>query len=210
MLYTRKGDKGDTYFFGCNQRFSKSSELAEALGAVDEINSLLGLCKVRVLIDADNPKAEQARYGADKRINADKESAEISIKISDISESLAEILEQVQQDLFIVQANLAGAKDKKITQEKIQYLEKIIDSAEKEMPPIKTFFLSGGTELSALFDYARAIARRAERRVVKLSEKDKIDAEILAYMNRLSSLLYALARFVNVKSGAEQIPPSYK
>ena len=201
MLYTRKGDKGDTYFFGCNQRFSKSSELAEALGAVDEINSLLGLIKVKAqtLIDADN-----------KRINADKESAEISIKISDISESLAEILEQVQQDLFIVQANLAGAKDKKITQEKIQYLEKIIDSAEKEMPPIKTFFLSGGTELSALFDYARAIARRAERRVVKLSEKDKIDAEILAYMNRLSSLLYALARFVNVKSGAEQIPPSYK
>ncbi len=188
MLYTKKGDGGDTYFFGCDQRFSKSSELAEALGAVDEINSLLGLIKTKAqtLINADN-----------KRINADNESP-------------AGILEQVQQDLFIVQANLAGAKDKKITQEKVSKLEKIIDSAEKEMPPIKTFFLSGGTELSALFDYARAIARRAERRVVKLSEQEKLDAEILAYMNRLSSLLYALARFVNVKSGAEQIPPSYK
>lgn len=184
MLYTRKGDKGDTYAYGCSQRFSKSSELAEALGAVDEVNSLLGFCKIKTT-DAD-------------------------FKISGISQSISGIIESVQQDLFIIQANLAGAKDKKITQEKIQYLEKIIDSAEKEIPPIKTFFLAGGSEISALFDYSRTIARRAERRVVKLSEKEKLDAEILAYMNRLSSLLYALARFVNVKSGAEQIPPSYQ
>lgn len=159
----------------------KSSELAEALGAVDEINSLLGFCKT---------KAKGLRFKV------------YGLRVSSI-------IEQVQQDLFIIQANLAGA-DKKITQEKISYLEKIIDSAEKEMLPIKTFFLSGGTELSALFDYSRAIARRAERRVVKLSEKDKLDPEILAYTNRLSSLLYALARISNVKAGIEQVPPSYQ
>ncbi len=185
MLYTRKGDKGDTSAFGCDQRFSKSSELAEALGAIDEINSLSGLLKLK----------------ASNTIN----------RIGGISgDSILKIIEKIQQDLFIIQANLAGAKDKKITPERIQELEKIIDSAEKEMPEIKTFFLSGGTELSALFDYARAIARRAERRVVKLSEKEGVDAEILAYMNRLSSLFYALARFVNFKSGAQQTPPSYK
>ncbi len=195
MLYTKKGDKGDTYGYGCDQRFSKNSELAEALGALDEINSLLGSLKIKsrdlnfkITISGDTFK----------RIAAPEH------------HSLSQILERAQQDLFIIQANLAGAKDKKITPEKIQYLEKIIDAAEKEMPPIKTFFLSGGTELSAFFDYARAIARRAERRVVRLSEKEKLDPEILAYMNRLSSLLYALARFVNVQSGAEQIPPSYK
>ena len=182
MLYTRKGDKGDTSFLGCDQRFSKSSELAEALGAVDEINSLLGFLK------------EKSR----------NQPLDIS------NQNLAEIIEKIQQDIFIIQANLAGAKDKKIIPEKIQYLEKTIDAAEKEMPAIKTFFLSGGTELSALFDYSRAIARRAERQVVKLSEKEKVDAEVPAYMNRLSSLLYALARFINVKSGAKEIPPSYQ
>lgn len=195
MLYTRKGDKGDTYAFGCNQRFSKNSELTEALGALDEINSFLGLVKIK----ASDLSSKGATPG--DTIN----------RIGEIDScSIAKIVEKVQQELFIIQANLAGAKDKKITPEKIQYLEKIIDSVEKEMPAIKTFFLSGGTELAALFDYARTIARRAERRVVKLSEKEGADGEILSYMNRLSSLLYALARIVNFKSGAEQIPPSYK
>ncbi len=187
MLYTRKGDKGDTYFFGCNQRFMKSSELAEALGALDEINSLLGLCKVRAQTHADFTRTDAEQ-----------------------SPDLLRIIENVQQNLFIIQAALAGA-DKKITQEKITEIETIIDSIEKELPPIKTFFVSGGTELGALLDYARTIARRAERRVVAVSEKtpDKFHPELLAYLNRLSSLLYALARYTNFKAGIEETPPSY-
>ena len=181
MLFTGKGDKGDTSSFGCDQRFMKSSDLAEALGAVDEINSLLGLCKVQ----SDN----------------------FSLPITDYQ--LHDVLEQVQQDLFIIQAGLAGA-DKKLSSDKIKNLENIINAVEEELPKIKTFFLSGGTELGALFDYARAVARRAERRVVKLSGSGKVDDEILAYMNRLSSFLYAMARFVNFKSGAEEQPPSYR
>src|SRR3989344_3114218 len=136
MLYTRKGDKGDTYMYGCNQRVMKSSELAEALGSLDEINSLLGLCKVRAQTNADFTQTD-----AEELFN------------------LPHTIENTQQNLFIIQANLAGA-DKKITQEKITEIEKIIDGSEKELPPIKTFFVSGGTELAALLDYARTIARR--------------------------------------------------
>jgi len=186
MLYTRQGDKGDTSFFGCNQRFSKNSALAEALGSIDEINSLLGICKV---------KAKKT-----------------AIKITGKAVFLADIIEAIQEDLFIIQANLAGANDKKITQEKIKYLENIIDEIEKQLPLIKSFFISGGNELSALFDYARTVARRAERRAVAYSEseKRKESSEILAYLNRLSSVLYALARISNSKSGLKEKNPSYK
>ncbi|MBI2012979.1 MAG: cob(I)yrinic acid a,c-diamide adenosyltransferase [Candidatus Colwellbacteria bacterium] len=183
MLYTRKGDKGDTYFFDSEgERFSKGSWRAEALGALDEINSLLGVCKAKA--------------------------GDTNIKIN--GHTLPDILEQVQQDLFIIQAAIAGA-DKQITQDKIDFVEGIIDSIEKELPEIKTFFLAGGSELSAFFDYARAVARRAERRVVRYSEIGEIEVkqEIHAYLNRLSSLLYALVRVVNLKSGAEEIPPNY-
>lgn len=185
MLYTRKGDKGDTSAFGCKQRFSKKSVLIEALGSLDEINSLLGLCKVQAQIHA-----EQTQNNAENNININK------------------IIEEVQQNLFIIQAAIAGA-DKKITQEKISDLEKIIDNIEKELPPIKSFFLPGGTELSAYLDYARAVIRRTERRVVALSEMQKIDNEIIVYLNRLSSLFYALARLVNSKSGIKETSPTY-
>lgn len=180
MLYTRKGDKGDTSSFGCCQRFSKNSALAEALGSVDEINSLLGVCKVKT--------------------------ADFNFKVNNFT--ISEILEKIQKNLFIIQANIAGA-DKKITQENIKFLEEITDTIEKELPPIKSFFISGGVELAALLDYGRSVSRRSERRVVALSETKNINEEILAYLNRLSSLLYALARFVNFKSEIKENPPSY-
>ncbi len=185
MLYTRKGDKGDTSFFGCSQRFSKNSALAEALGSVDEINSLLGICKSKT--------------------------KKIKIKIDKKTIFVSDIIEEIQQNLFIIQANLAGA-DKKINKQKVEYLEEIIDAIEKQLSPIKSFFIPGQTELSALFDYARTVARRAERKVVVVSEqkKRKVSPEALAYLNRLSSILYAMARLINAKSGIKEKKPSYK
>lgn len=180
MLYTRKGDKGDTGSFGCCQKFSKNSVFAEALGSIDEINSLLGVCKVKA--------------------------ADFNFKIN--GNAISEIIEKIQENLFIIQANIAGA-DKKISQENIRFLEEITDAIEKELPPIKSFFISGGLEIAALLDYSRSVSRRAERRVVALSETKKIDGEILAYLNRLSSLLYALARFINFKSDIKENSPSY-
>lgn len=180
MLYTRKGDKGDTSFFGCNQRFSKNSALTEALGSLDEINSLFGICKIKA--------------------------ADFKFKIN--NQPVSKIIEDAQNNLFIIQANIAGA-DKKINQEKIDEIEKIIDGIEKELPVVKSFFLSGGIESAVYLDYARAVSRRAERRITALSKTQKVDVEILAYLNRLSSLLYALARFINFKSNIREISPKY-
>ncbi|MDO8482360.1 MAG: cob(I)yrinic acid a,c-diamide adenosyltransferase [bacterium] len=183
MLYTRAGDKGTTKTFGCDQRISKSSAVAEALGSLDETNSFLGLCKIR--------------------------SAGTGFRVG--KERFEQIVHHVQQNLFIVQAELAGAP-KTITKQKVKEVEKLVDSIEKELPPIKTFFICGGVELAAFFDVARTIARRTERRVVAVVDEGrvKVGKETLAYLNRLSSLLYALARLSNHKCAINEEPPSYK
>jgi len=186
MLYTGKGDKGDTYFFGSDDRSLKDSLQAEALGSLDEINSLLGVCRAKMQ-NIPSKKKKRKNKG----------------------NSIPELLEQVQQDLFIIQAALAGAP-KQITRDKISFLEGIINGIEKELPPIKTFFLPGGSEISALLDYARTVARRTERVAVKYSKIHPIAPEILAYLNRLSSLLYALVRIVNFRLRVKEIPPSYR
>lgn len=187
MLYTRKGDGGTTKTFGCDQRISKSSAIAEALGALDEINSFLGIVKV-------------ASGDAGFTIEIIDEKAPITFEA---------IVHGVQENLFIIQAEVAGFP-KGLAEEKIKKIEQIIDTAEKLLPPIKTFFISGGTELAAKFDVARTIARRAERRVVQVHEDGRtIGATTLAYLNRLSSLLYALARLSNHLSGKLETPPSY-
>lgn len=180
-LFTGKGDDGTTYAFGCNQRFSKSSIIAEALGDLDEANSFIGLCKVK------------------------------SIDLKTNKKSFEEILSEVQQNLFIIQAEVAGA-EKTIEEKKIKEMEELINSIEKEMPEIKTFFLPGGAEVSVMLDVARTKTRRAERRVVAAKEEGKIKIKefSLAYLNRLSSLLYAMTRLTNHLSGIKEEPPTYK
>lgn len=183
MLYTRKGDTGTTGTFGCSQRVSKNSSQAEALGALDEVNSFLGLAKIR--------------------------SSEKNFTL--LEKTFSEIVQMVQQSLFIIQAEVAGTP-MTIGEEKVKELELFTDTAEKEMPPIRTFFISGGTELASLFDVSRTLARRAERRVVAVHEEGKVvvGPHTLAYLNRLSSLLYALARLSNHKCGITESAPQYK
>ncbi|MCR4275935.1 MAG: cob(I)yrinic acid a,c-diamide adenosyltransferase [Candidatus Parcubacteria bacterium] len=177
MLYTGKGDKGTTTAFGCDQqRISKSSELPEALGALDELNAFLGFVKMRA---SDSSRIQEA------------------------------ILD-VQEKLFIIQAEVAGA-DKKVEEGAVKEIEKIVNDIEKEIPPLKGFSIAGGTELSALLDVARTLARRAERRVIAVNElKLRVLApETLAYLNRLSSLLFALARLANHLAGVAEETPRY-
>jgi len=185
MLYTRKGDGGTTKTFGCDQRISKSSLVAEALGSLDETNSFLGLARART--------------------------SGKSFKIENKQVNFADVILEVQQNLFIVQAEVAGSA-MSITSEKIKEAEYIVDEIEKVLPPIKTFFLSGATEEGALFDVARTLSRRAERRVVAVKEEGKVSvsADTMTYLNRLSSLLYALARISSHIEGAEEIKPNYK
>jgi cob(I)alamin adenosyltransferase len=179
-LFTGKGDDGTTYKFDCDQRFSKSADIAEALGTVDEINTFLGLVKLKAV-----------EYASE--------------------ENFAELISEIQQNLFIVQAELAGA-DQTIDPQKVETMSERINKIEEQLPPIKTFLVSGGSELSSYFDYARTISRRAERRVVKVLEGGdiKIGAGTLAYLNRLSSMLYALARLSNHKFGINEERPSYE
>lgn len=183
MLYTRKGDDGKTELFsakggpasgwGCDQRFSKSSAIAEALGSLDELNSFLGIVKA---------KSQQL---------------------------IAKSLREIQENLFIIQAQVAGV-DKKISDRKIKEVEKIIDDIEKEIPPLKSFIIPGANEISAMFDFVRTLARKTERRVVAVSEENIIiDSNTLKYLNRLSSLLYALARLSAFESCKEESHPSY-
>ena len=123
---------------------------------------------------------------------------------------IAKIIDGLQQNLFIVQAEVAG-NDKHIEREKVVEMETKINAIEIELPPVKSFFVSGGTELSALIDFARTLARRAERRVVGVVDEGSVSVhkDTLAYLNRLSSLLYALARQVNLKSCITEEPPRY-
>jgi cob(I)alamin adenosyltransferase len=182
-LFTGKGDDGKTQTYGCDQKLSKSSIVAEALGSLDEVNSFLGLCKTA--------SEKQSFVIYNKRFEA--------------------IIHSLQQTLFMVQAQVAGFEIN-IPEEKTKELESIINACEKEMPKIKTFFISGGTMLAAKFDFARTIARRAERCVVAVAEegKVKIQPTTLAFLNRLSSILYALARLSNHKSGITEESPNYK
>lgn len=181
MLYTGKGDNGTTKLFGCDQRISKSSAISEALGVVDETNSLLGVLKMRA---GDTPAVSGLNYH--------------------------DLLDDVQQDLFMVQAQLAGA-EKHVDKERVLKVENWIGLIEKELPPITSFFVSGGTELGALCDYTRTVARRAERRVVAAMDEGMGNEKppMLAYMNRLSSLLYALARLANHRAGVVEEKPHY-
>lgn len=195
MLYTRKGDNGTTKTFGCDQRISKSSVIAEALGTLDEVNSFLGIVKVL---------ASQKGDAVDGILVPNSESAIMK------ETNLSELVHNVQENLFIIQAELAGA-NKTIEQGKVVALEEVVDNIEKILPPIKTFFISGGTALAAHCDFARTLVRRAERRVVAVAEegKVKISPETLAYLNRLSSLFYAFARLSNYKSGINEQSPRY-
>ncbi|KKT01185.1 MAG: ATP-cobalamin adenosyltransferase [Candidatus Nomurabacteria bacterium GW2011_GWA2_43_15] len=185
MLYTRKGDGGTTKTFGCDQRISKSSVVAEALGALDEANSFLGLARARTV--GKSFKIESGRV------------------------DFAETILEAQQNLFIIQAEVAGA-ELSIDQGKVLKVETIVDGIEKILPPIKNFFISGATKDGAVLDITRTLVRRAERRVIAAREEGKIkmSAETLAYLNRLSSLLYALARLASHLEGAEEIKPDYK
>lgn len=191
MLYTGKGDNGTTKLFNTPQgeRLTKSADIFEALGTIDELNSFLGIVKVY---------SAQTGYG---------------LNVGGVTKSFESIVHAVQENLFIIQAQLAGS-EMLLSQNTVSDIENLIAQIEGLLPPIKTFFISGGTLLGAHFDTARTIARRAERRVVVVKESGKeaganIDEQTLKYLNRLSSLLYALARYSNHLAGIIETSPKY-
>jgi len=175
-IYSRTGDKGETALLG-GQRVPKDSLRVEAYGTVDELNSVLGI------VLADNNE-----------------------------DSIELVLRPVQMKLFALGAELAVPDPKKaarvstVDQEATASLEAQIDALDAGLPPIANFIVPGGTPVAARIHFARTVCRRAERIVVRLSHAEPVREEVIAYLNRLSDLLFVLARYVNAKAGVQEIP----
>jgi cob(I)alamin adenosyltransferase len=177
-IYTRTGDAGDTGLFG-GGRVGKDHPRVEAYGDVDELNAVLGL--VRAL--EPMPRID-------------------------------EVLVPVQRDLFAIGALLATPdRDKmraslekaRIDEARIIELEGGIDRCDAELEPLRSFIVPGGTAKAASLHVARTICRRAERRVVALRHSEEIPEIVVIYLNRLSDLLFTLARLANKRAGAGEV-----
>jgi cob(I)alamin adenosyltransferase len=173
-IYTRTGDLGTTALFG-GDRVEKHNLRIEAYGTVDETNAALGLAR-SLAKEMDLPKSFDA------------------------------LLHRIQSTLFILGADLATPTESKATVPRIEAdhageLEAQIDAFEAELPPLKHFIMPGGAKAAAAMHIARTVCRRAERLAVALSRESEINAEGIVYLNRLSDLLFVLARWVNQRAG---------
>jgi cob(I)alamin adenosyltransferase len=178
-IYTKTGDEGDTGLFG-GGRVGKDHPRVEAYGDIDELNAVLGMARAVEMM----PRID-------------------------------EVLVPVQRDLFAIGALLATPnRDKmreqlekaRVDDERIAQLERAIDDGEHELEPLRAFIVPGGTPKAAALHVARTVCRRAERRVVHLrKEEADIPQLVVIYLNRLSDLLFVLARVANRRAGAGEV-----
>lgn len=179
-IYTKTGDEGETSLFG-GMRVPKDDARVRAYGDVDEVNAAIGFAM------ALEPRAFESA-----------------------------LLESIQRDLFTVGAELATPDPAKMHKalnrsgaaiggSDVAALEEVIDNHEAKLRPLKNFILPGGTPKAAAFHLARTVCRRAERSVVTLSRDEQINRGIIHYLNRLSDLLFVLARAVNQQAGQPDV-----
>jgi cob(I)alamin adenosyltransferase len=172
-IYTRTGDRGETALFG-GGRVEKCNPRVVSYGEVDELNACLGCVRT------------QHDLGAD----------------------MQDMLEHLQKDLFAIGARLAAPVEPRservakagVDDNDIKRLEAWIDGLQAELPPLRRFILPGGGGAGAWLHLSRTVCRRAERAIVNLGV-DNVDDHLLAYMNRLSDLLFVLARAMNHRTG---------
>jgi len=166
-IYTKTGDKGTTGLFG-GKRVPKDNTRLEAYGTIDELNSFLGLA-----LSFNN------------------------------NETIGEILLKLQQLLFDLGGDLATPLEntkveiKRISPENTLEIERIIDKLDSEIPELKVFILPGGSKTASFLHVARSVCRRAEREIIKASQEQKLNSEVVVLINRLSDLLFVLARYSN-------------
>jgi cob(I)alamin adenosyltransferase len=174
-IYTKTGDAGETSLFD-NSRVSKADHRVEAYGEVDELNATLGAARAAGLND-----------------------------------DLAAVLETIQKELFGVGARLADPSKRiarrvtkaAVQESDVQRLEQTIDRLEGELEPLRRFILPGGGLAGALLHVSRTVCRRAERRVVGLGP-DLVEPIVIVYLNRLSDLLFVMARVANQRAGVRE------
>ncbi|MBD0319275.1 MAG: cob(I)yrinic acid a,c-diamide adenosyltransferase [Gemmatimonadetes bacterium] len=182
-IYTKTGDRGETGLFG-GQRVAKDHARVEAYGDVDELNSVLGIV------------VAQLQPGGD--------------------DELVPRLLAIQSDLFTLGSRLAtpapedGGRDNPwiplLDPARVSEMELWIDHSEAELEPLKNFVLPGGTPAAASLHLARTVCRRAERRVVSLARAATVDEGVVIYLNRLSDLLFTLARLANRRAEVADVP----
>lgn len=169
-IYTKFGDTGETALYG-GTRVGKDAPRIEAIGTVDELNAYVGYAQT--LID---------------------------------DRDLSELIARIQNHLFAVGADLATptthkkAPELRISEDFTTEMETAIDTLSAELPPLKNFILPGGCAAGAILHIARVVCRRSERRVVHLASETEINPEIVRSLNRLSDLLFVLARTVNCRA----------
>jgi cob(I)alamin adenosyltransferase len=177
-IYTKTGDAGETGLFG-GGRVSKDDPRVEAYGDVDELNAVLGL-----------------------------------VRAVEMMPRIDEVLVPIQRDLFSIGALLSTPDLEKmhdhlakaqVDEGRISELEQAIDACDKELEPLRAFIVPGGTPKAATLHVARTVCRRAERRVIHLQRNVEIPQIVVVYLNRLSDLLFTLARVANTRAGAGEV-----
>jgi cob(I)alamin adenosyltransferase len=176
-IYTRRGDDGSTGLFG-GPRVRKDDLRVVAYGDVDELNSALGVAREEL------PEGD-----------------------------LRSLIDSFQSELFDLGAELATPDTSKapkevprISAQSVARLEKEIDRLTEELPPMKNFILPGGSRPGAALHFCRTVCRRAERKLVELADSSSVSSDALAYLNRLSDLLFVMARAANLRAGGREIP----
>ena len=172
-IYTKTGDDGSTAL-GSGERRKKSDPRIEAYGTVDETNAIVGL---------------------------------IRLHTKDSETGIDGVLARIQNDLFDLGADLAtpetdqdlGYEPLRITDQQVTALEEAIDKFNAELTPLRSFVLPGGSAASSHLHLARTVSRRAERLMVDLQEREKINTSAVRYMNRLSDFFFVASRFLNAK-----------
>jgi cob(I)alamin adenosyltransferase len=176
-IYTRTGDKGDTGLFG-GGRVAKTHPRVEAYGDVDELNATIGLARAIELM----PRVDEVLVPLQRDLFA-----------------IGALLATPDRDKMKKQLEKASIDDRRITE-----LEHAIDAGDAELEPLKSFIVPGGTPKAAALHVARTVCRRAERRVIAL-ENEEIPPIVVVYLNRLSDLLFTLARVANKRAGAGEV-----
>ncbi|MBI2598616.1 cob(I)yrinic acid a,c-diamide adenosyltransferase [Candidatus Curtissbacteria bacterium] len=215
MIYTKGGDGGKTSLFG-GERVDKNSARIAAYGTVDELNSLVG---VIIAESNDYSSSDPANGGESRRSSRPRPRSQDEVvfggqarticnaccsrpELRRRARTITDKLLRIQAELFVLGSSLAVTGNMKVRMPKISKacvtrLEKEIDIWEKGLTPLKNFILPGGGKTGAKLHLARAVCRRAERLIVDLDRLDKLNPNVLVYINRLSDWFFVAARYAN-------------
>ncbi len=197
-IYTGGGDDGTTSLFG-GERVAKHALRMELIGTIDELSAALGMAATHLL------------GGNVKLVTREWARRTLDVHQPGEDPTLAALLQRIQGELFIMGADVATPHEARaytiprITKEHTTALETAIDAADAKLSPLTDFVLPGGTHAAAALHLARAVCRRAERIAVALAQEEELSKPILVYLNRLSDLLFTLARLANHQAGVKDV-----